>query len=374
MMTEIVIKLRRPGDGHEDIRNEHASGLRAVAVACAGLAAVPAQAAIDGITGTTFNFTAKADYISDPRRQQHPHLGLCANGTAPMQYPGPTLIVNQGDTVTITLTEPACRCPVSIVFPGQARRRHRRGAGPADPGGAPSAGRVTYTFTRDAARDLPLPQRHADRTSRSRWGSSGAIIVRPAGSTRRPQAYNHAATRFDHEYLFLLTEMDPTSTSWSTRAASARWTPRRSSRSTGSSTAALPRHDGRAERPPGCPPSPTTACRMMHPGEKVLLRMVGGGRDAAPLPHPRQPHERDRPRRQAPREHPGSGPDLAGSASPPRRPRRDGRRDLHLDRREARLGHLRPSGRRQPADGRISPDPRTTTTTATASSIARPDT
>ncbi len=46
-----------------------------------------------------------------------------------MQYPGPTLIVNQGDTVKIVLNN-TLPVPVSIVFPGQQGvtrdRRQRR--------------------------------------------------------------------------------------------------------------------------------------------------------------------------------------------------------------------------------------------------------
>ena len=36
-----------------------------------------------------------------------------------MQYPGPTLIVNQGDEVTVNLTNTHIPMPVSILFPGQ---------------------------------------------------------------------------------------------------------------------------------------------------------------------------------------------------------------------------------------------------------------
>ena len=62
-----------------------------------------AQATIDGVTGTTFNFTAKADYIITPDSNSILMWGYALdNGT--MGYPGPTIIVNQGDTVTINLT------------------------------------------------------------------------------------------------------------------------------------------------------------------------------------------------------------------------------------------------------------------------------
>src|SRR4030065_233474 len=40
-------------------------------------------------------------------------------------------------------------------------------------------------------------------------GLLGTLIVRPSAADPLHQAYGHAATRFDHEYLFLLTEMDP---------------------------------------------------------------------------------------------------------------------------------------------------------------------
>jgi FtsP/CotA-like multicopper oxidase with cupredoxin domain len=75
------------------------------------------EARIDGLTGTIFNFTAKSGSISMPDGQNIFMWGF-ANGTAPMQHPGPTLIVNQGATVTINLTN-QLSVPTSIVFPGQ---------------------------------------------------------------------------------------------------------------------------------------------------------------------------------------------------------------------------------------------------------------
>ena len=77
----------------------------------------PAWAVIDGITGPAFNLTARADYISTADGNSIYNWGY-ANGAGAMQYPGPTLIVNQGDTVTVNLTN-TLPVPVSIVFPGQ---------------------------------------------------------------------------------------------------------------------------------------------------------------------------------------------------------------------------------------------------------------
>ena len=79
--------------------------------------AAPARAAIDGVTGASFNLTARASYISSADDNVHYAWGY-ANGAGPMQYPGPTLIVQQGATVTVTLGN-ELPVPVSILFPGQ---------------------------------------------------------------------------------------------------------------------------------------------------------------------------------------------------------------------------------------------------------------
>ena len=82
--------------------------------------AVQAEAYIDGLTGTSFQFTAKSDYISTSDGNSILIWGF-ANGNNRAQYPGPTLIVNQGDTVTVTLTnaliDPTSRCPRPWCFP-----------------------------------------------------------------------------------------------------------------------------------------------------------------------------------------------------------------------------------------------------------------
>ena len=64
-----------------------------------GLSAPPVQAVIDGIEpdgGNTFTLIAKQDYISSPDSDSILMWGY-ANGGNPMQYPGPTLIVQEDD-------------------------------------------------------------------------------------------------------------------------------------------------------------------------------------------------------------------------------------------------------------------------------------
>jgi len=88
------------------------------------LLAGPALASIDGVETTTLNLTARTDYISNPDGGSMLVWGYSDNAgwqPARAQYPGPTLIVTQGEEVTITLknelTAKGGAPNVSIVFP-----------------------------------------------------------------------------------------------------------------------------------------------------------------------------------------------------------------------------------------------------------------
>jgi hypothetical protein len=128
------------------------------------------------------------------------------------QYPGPTLILNQNDSVTITLVSelPFGQCS-SIVFPGHAVTAS--GGSNTSPGlltlescGADETDdKVTYSFTASE----PGTYTYNSGTQAElqiEMGLVGTIIVRPADAD---QAYADPNTAFDHEYLFLLTQMDP---------------------------------------------------------------------------------------------------------------------------------------------------------------------
>ncbi|MGD9549316.1 MAG: multicopper oxidase domain-containing protein [Candidatus Krumholzibacteriia bacterium] len=172
-----------------------------------------AAARIDGISGTRFSLTTGTGEISTPDGGSVHFWGYqdatgAANPFGVPQYPGPTLILNQGDTVTINLSSglPFGRC-TSMVFPGHAVTT---GGGDQDglltretcPGGAA----VSYTFTATQ----PGTYTYYSGTEpelQIEMGLVGAIIVRP--SMGEDYAYNDANTRFDHEYLFLMTQMDP---------------------------------------------------------------------------------------------------------------------------------------------------------------------
>lgn len=101
---------------------------RGVRVAMLSLAAVlalgnaGAQAEVLGVPGPSFSLTAKADRISTPDGGSFLFWGFSSGGGR-AQYPGPTLIVNQGQQVTVTVSNattnglpPGQR--VALAFPG----------------------------------------------------------------------------------------------------------------------------------------------------------------------------------------------------------------------------------------------------------------
>lgn len=253
------------------------------------LAANTAWAAIDGIAGPVFNLTARADFISTGDGGSVYTWGY-ANGNGTMQYPGPTLIVNQGDTVTINLSN-RLPVPVSIVFPGQAGIAAVGGSAgilaqeaPSMAGAVP--GTVSYTFTATQPGTY-LYHSGTQPAVQVEMGLVGALIVRPTATDPLHQAYGHAGTRFDHEYLFLLTEMDPlvhaqvaaqVAAGQPINVDTSAWHP------------VLWFMNGRNApdtmldaNVPWLPTQPYNCLPRMHAGEKLLMRVVNAGRDLHPL-------------------------------------------------------------------------------------------
>ena len=221
-----------------------------------------------------------------------------------MQYPGPVLIVCEGDTVQVTLQN-RLPDPVSIVFPGQENVLASGGSqGPlaltnevaAYDAGAATQPSVTYTFT---ATHAGTYQYHSGSESELQveMGLVGALIVRPAGyvqgtyathDTNR-RAYATSATGYDVEYLFFLTEMD--------RAAheameDALLDPTIARPNPADFKETLWFINGRngpdtmiEQNAPWLPHQPYNALAQMHPGDRVLMRLVGAGRDLHPFHH-----------------------------------------------------------------------------------------
>ncbi|MEQ1667808.1 MAG: multicopper oxidase family protein, partial [Sulfuriferula sp.] len=239
-----------------------------------------AIAAVAGIPGPTFNLTARADYISTADGNSVLTWGY-ANGTGVMQYPGPTLIVNQGQTVTITLRN-TLTVPTSMVFPGQTGVSTNCGAAGTVAGlmtceALPAGGAVTYTFTA-AQPGTYLYHSGTQAVLQVEMGLVGALIVRPATVK---QAYNHAGSAYDREYLLLITEMDP---KIHQQVAQGNLSPDMTNY-----FAVQWFINGRNamdslldDNVPLLPHQPYGSIVLAHPGENVLVRLVSAGRD----PHP----------------------------------------------------------------------------------------
>jgi hypothetical protein len=191
-------------------------GLAIAFLTIAGI--LPAQAVlIPGISGTSpnpiFNLTAKPGTIATDDGNSIYMWGY-ADGNLQMQYPGPTLIVNQNDSVTVNLTN-KLPVPVSIVFPGQ------QGVGAIMVTGTGTLGllaleanpgeTVQYTFI--ASQPGTYTYHSGTRPDlQVEMGLVGALIVRPTFATPVGFAgcgYGDAASCFHHEYLHVLSEIDP---------------------------------------------------------------------------------------------------------------------------------------------------------------------
>ena len=243
-----------------------------------------AQATIDGVTGTSFDFTAKADHLSTGDGGSVYFWGYALPGKR-AQYPGPTLIVNQGDTITITLHN-TLAAPVSLLFPGQAEVGASGGGAGLLTREATVGNDVTYTFTADHAGTYVYTS-GTDPELQVEMGLLGAIIVRPYGfDAASPRAYGHPATAYDFEYLFFCTEMDPrihqavefgdpVDPNWLTDYFPGWWF----LNGRNAPDTMLMAYD------PWLPTQPYNCMPRMRPGDRLLMRVVGAGRDPHPFHH-----------------------------------------------------------------------------------------
>lgn len=288
-----------------------------------------AQAAVPGITGPTFNLTAQTAFLNQPDGNAVYSWGYGCNGapsgflpsaiataTCPsMQVPGPTLIVTEGQTVTVNLLNglPAAAGNTSILFPGFNVTATGGVQGLLTQEAAP-AGTVTYTFVASS------PGTHAYYSGTQgdlqvEMGLYGAVVVLPAvvptactsglaaanllvkaswgeqDYRLSPAAYDHPKSCYDREYLFQWAEMDPRihNTALAQVTALAGCTAGAAGCSLNVPTE--PYHpayfliNGRsmpdlmdANFAPEYPNQPYNGNPHMHPGELTLIRAIGQGR------------------------------------------------------------------------------------------------
>ncbi len=210
--------------------------------------AAAAHAAVPGITGPTFNLTAQTAFLNQPDGNAVYSWGYGCNGApsgfAPtttaivgascptMQVPGPTMIVTEGQTVTVNLLNglPPSAGNTSILFPGFVVTATGGVQGLLTQEAAP-AGTVSYSFVASS------PGTHAYYSGTQgdlqvEMGLYGAVVVLPANvpavcttglaatnqsvkavwgesDYRLSQAaYDNPKSCYDREYLFQWAEMD----------------------------------------------------------------------------------------------------------------------------------------------------------------------
>lgn len=244
-----------------------------------------ALATMQVVTGPAFNLEARGGYISTPDGSSIYTWGYGQAGQ--MQYPGPNLAVTEGQTVIVNLTN-MLTVPVSMVFPGQVGVTATMIAGTGNDGlltmEANPGETVQYSFV--AANPGTYLYHSGTRPElQIEMGLVGALIVRPALGPN--YAYNDASTEFtpNCEYLFLLTEMDPVIHLLVEFGYEAFV----------DNTTYFPVYwfiNGRCAPDtmrmnfdPWLPNQPYNCMPMMEPGDKMLMRLVGAGRDLHPFHH-----------------------------------------------------------------------------------------
>ena len=282
--------------------------------AAAALAGLQAQAAIVGVAGTpsagarSFDLFAAEGYISMADGVQVYSWGYGAGtgsgGTGLMQVSGPTLLVTQGETVTIRLTN-NLPTRTSMLFPGQGSVQGSGGAPGVLAQEAGPGETVTYTFV--AAQPGTYTYQSGTQPSlQTEMGMVGALIVYPSGAPAGARwAYNHAGTAYDRETLFVVGDVDSDIHAAiddqvkAARAAGAACLSATAPADQCVFNADLSRRfpkywtlNGRTSPDvfarnfaPELPHQPYNTLPRLHPGERMLLRVIGAGSDLHPMHH-----------------------------------------------------------------------------------------
>src|SRR5665811_100851 len=132
-----------------------------------------------------------------------------AAGTA--TAPGPLLVVNQDDTVTVTLHNQIAGQNVSLAFPGQPTTAFTAGlSATAEETGVATGVTSTYTFTAGRAGTFIYEAGHtANGTRQVAMGLAGALVVRPADGTASGAVAGYPSTPYDDDAVVVLSEIDP---------------------------------------------------------------------------------------------------------------------------------------------------------------------
>jgi FtsP/CotA-like multicopper oxidase with cupredoxin domain len=179
-------------------------------------------------SNNNITLTTQTGYITTSDANTLFSWGFSLDGQS-FQYPGPTLCVNEGDTVTVTLNNSFAE-DVSIMFPGQDNvlangltaqpQFDATGKLVSMTNAAPkNGGSVTYTFTANRPGTF-VYESGTEPRKQVRLGLFGALVVRPAlgadhlnnradSKFTTPANSSLGTTNDPEDYMVLLSELDP---------------------------------------------------------------------------------------------------------------------------------------------------------------------
>jgi hypothetical protein len=158
--------------------------------------------AISGTTATC-DLWAKPDKLVLPGLvNPAPIWGFSSTPDGTATAPGPVLVVDEGDTVTVTVHNGLSQ-NLSLAVPAMT------GLLPDTDGAAPTTDKA-YTFTAKRSGTYLYEAGHtANGARQAAMGLVGALVVRANAVGAMPSAYGDAASVYDDEAAMVLTEVDP---------------------------------------------------------------------------------------------------------------------------------------------------------------------
>jgi len=247
---------------------------------------------------------AKAGFITTPDGNSIHVWGLTDQAGGPARVPAPLLILRQGEAVTVNLTNLLPE-PVSLLFPGQqgvealpeggawepVRPQHEGGLLTSLAQAAPPGGSVSYRFTPQRPGTF-LYESGSNPPVQVPMGLAGAVVIRPADydPVSNRTAYGAGTgTEYDREYLLMTGEIDPDmhlAVQEGRPVDFAAYRPRYWTLNGRCAPDTMLPDDVAV-----LPSQPYGAMIMAEPGERVLIRYVGGSTANHPL-HPHGNHAR----------------------------------------------------------------------------------
>lgn len=247
----------------------------------------------------TINLWAKEGYFSAPDGNSIYFWGYSKAADKPAQLPGPQIILREGETITITLTNTLPE-EVSIFFPGQENVQVE--GQPVQPqyennnlisfvNHVASGQTISYTFIASHPGTF-IYESGTCPHKQVQMGLYGGIVIHP--SDYDPEVNKTAYglgtdTDFDREYLLIVSEIDPLlheAVEQDKEYKISQYTPRYWTMNGRCAPDTMLMNNISH-----LPTQPYSSMIMGEPGDKILMRYIGAGIDTHPL-HPHGNHTR----------------------------------------------------------------------------------